>query len=123
MHEFSTVSQIVKTVLEEVEKRKAKEVKEVTLQIGKFTYLGIDQLKFSYEVLVEGTILEKSKLIIEEKSGVVECSSCGLRGPIPYVDDPDYHQQIPVFTCPKCNSAVRIVEGKDCLIKSVKMVV
>ena len=123
MHEFSTASQVVKTILEEVERRKAKAVVEVHLLIGRLTFLGLDQLRFSYEALVKGTILEKAKLIIEEKDGVVECDNCGFRGSLPYVNDPSYHLQIPIFTCPKCNSEIRIVEGRECLIKSIKVVV
>lgn len=124
MHEFSTASQIVKTVLEEVEKKKAKEVLEVTLVIGKLTFLGLEQLEFCYHALVEKTILEKAKLIIEENDGVVQCDTCGYRGPLSYVDDSTYYlQMMPLFTCPKCNSKIRIVEGKECIIKAIKVAV
>ena len=123
MHEFSTASQIVKALLEEVERKKAKAVLEVNLLIGRLTFLGLEQLRFSYEALVKDTILEKAKLIIKEKNGVVECDTCSFRGPLSHLDDPSYHLQIPVFTCPKCNSEIRIIEGRECLIKSIKVVV
>lgn len=123
MHEFSMASEIVKTILDEVEKRKVKRVIEVTLVIGEFTFLGLDQIRFCYETLAKGTILEKAKLTIEEQNGIVECDKCSFRGPISYVNEPAFHLQIPSFTCPKCNSEIQIVEGKDCLIKSIKAVV
>ena len=121
MHEFSMTSQIVKTVLEEVEKRGAKEVIEVHLVIGKLTLLGIEQVRFSYKILVENTVMKCSRLFIKRKKGVVKCDKCDYQGPIKFKDDPIYHISFPTLTCPKCGSTVRIIEGRECLIKSIKL--
>ena len=116
-------SQIVETVLGEAAKHNAKEVAEVHLVIGKLTFLGLEQVRFSYKVLTEGTILENSKLLIETKDGVVKCGSCGYEGSFNYEDDPVYHVQIPTLLCPKCGNTVKIVGGRECTIKSVKLAV
>ena len=122
MHELSMTTQIIESVLEEAKKQEAKKVIEVHLVIGKMTFLGTEQVHFSYNILVEDTIMKGSKLVIEEKDGVIECSSCGYSGEIPVVDDPAYHVPIPTLRCPKCGEAAKIVKGKECTIRSIRMV-
>jgi len=114
-------TQIVDSVLEEAKKQDAKKVIEVHLVIGKLTYLGIEQVRFAYNILVEDTIMKGSKLIIEKKDGVIECPNCGYKGAIQSADDPAYHVPIPTLRCPKCGKAAKIVEGNECTIRSIKM--
>ena len=123
MHEFSMTNQIVQNVLAEAEKRKAKKVTEVHLVIGKLTFLGLEQVRFAYEALTKGTIMEGSKLIIEEQEGVVKCNHCGFEGSFQYEDNPMYHEPMPTLKCPKCGNVVNIVAGNECTIKSIKMMV
>jgi len=122
MHEFSMTTQIVENVLQEAEKHNAKKVIEVHLAIGKLTFLGVEQVRFSYDILVKDTMMEGSKLHIEEKNGVVKCSSCGYEGDFMYEDDPMYHVPTPTLRCPKCGGVVDIVGGRECTIKSIKLV-
>ena len=123
MHEFSITSQIVEKVLEEANKRNAKKVKEVHLSIGKLTFLGIEQVRFSYEVLIKNTIMEKSKLIIKEKEGIVRCEKCEYKGSIPYTNDSTSHLSTPTFGCPNCGECTKIVEGKECILRNIRIVV
>ena len=123
MHEFSMTAQIVENVIQEAKKHNAKRVLEVHLAIGKLTFLGIEQVRFSYDALVRGTMMEGSKLYIEEKDGVVRCTKCGYEGGLHYEDDPAYHIKAPTLLCPKCGGTVEIVGGKECTIKSAKLAV
>jgi len=123
VHEFSVTSQIVQSVLTEAEKRGAKKVTEVHLTIGKLTFLGLEQVRFAYEVLTKDTIMEGSQLIIEEQEGIVKCGNCGYQGDFKYQDDPLYHVPLPTLKCPKCNNTVTITAGKECTIKNIKMVI
>ncbi|MBT8171960.1 hydrogenase maturation nickel metallochaperone HypA [Candidatus Bathyarchaeota archaeon] len=123
MHELSITSQIVESVLEEAKKQNARKVTLVQLIIGKMTFLGIDQIRFTYNILTENTIMKDSKLIIEEKEGVIKCPKCGYKGKIQEKDDPAYHIPVPSIKCPKCEKTARIVEGKGCIIKSIKMII
>lgn len=123
MHEFSITSQIVQNVLVEAEKRGAKRITEVHLVIGKLTFLGLDQVRFAYEVLTKGTIAEGSKLTIEEQEGFVKCGNCGYQGGFKYEDDPLYHVPVPTLKCPRCGSTVSIASGKECTIRNIKMLV
>ena len=123
MHEFSVTSQIVESVLKEAKKHNAKKVVEVHLDIGKLTFLGLEQVRFSYEVLSKGTIMEGSKLHIQEKDGVVKCTSCGYEGDFKYEDNPIYHIPTPTLHCPKCGETVEIVAGRECTIRDVKLLI
>lgn len=123
MHEFSMTTQIVENVLQEAREHNAKKVVEVHLAIGRLTFLGIEQVRFSYQVLIKGTLMDGSKLYIEEKDGVVRCARCGYEGSLNYEDDPMYHVPAPTLLCPKCGGVVQIVGGRECTIKSVKLAV
>ncbi len=123
MHEFSVASQIVQKVLAEAEKRGAKKVTEVDLIVGKLTFLGLEQLRFAFEALTKDTIAEGAKLVIEEQEGAVKCPNCGYEGGFKYEDDPLYHVPVPTLKCPKCGSVVEITAGKECTIRSVKLLV
>ena len=123
MHEFSVTSQIVQNVLAEAEKRGAKKVTEVHLTIGKLTFLGLEQVRFAYEVLTKDTIMEGSKLVIDEQEGTVKCSNCNYEGGFKYEDDPLYHVPVPTLKCPKCSSTVNITAGKECTIRNIKMMI
>ena len=82
LHEYLITKKIVDTVLDEVKKNKVKKVLDVTLIIGKLTVLGVEQVKFYYELLTKETVLKNSTLIIEEEEPLVECEICGYRGDI-----------------------------------------
>ncbi len=123
VHEGSITTQIVESVLKEANQRKAKKVIEVQLILGSLTFLNPEQVEFWYEMLTKGTIMEGSKLVIEKNEGTVCCSKCGYEGNFKYVDDSALHVPMPTLQCPKCESAVEIVSGKDCIVKSVKMLI
>jgi len=123
VHEFSTTTQIVETVLQEAKKHKVKKVNEVHLVIGKLTFLGIEQVRFSYNVLVKDTIMESSKLFIEEKKGIIKCSGCGYEGDLVHEDDPMYYVPTLTLLCPTCGGVVNIIGGRECTIKSIKLTI
>jgi hydrogenase nickel incorporation protein HypA/HybF len=113
----------VQNVLAEAEKCEAKKVTTVYLVIGKLTFLGVEQVRFAYEVLTKDTIMKGSKLVIEEQEGVVKCSRCGYEGDFKYEDDLLYHVPLPTLKCPQCSNPVNIIAGKECIIKSVRMMI
>ena len=78
MHEYSVTTQIVSKVLREAESRRAKRVLEVKLQIGELTFLNPEQVRFWYKILVKGTVMEGSKLIIDFTRDPIELA---LQGP------------------------------------------
>ena len=123
MHEFEVMSGIVKAVLAEGNTRNdIDEVKEVFLEIGELTFLNPEQLEFAYGVITEGTLLEGSALTITKTPAVVRCTKCDYVGPLEYVEQEGWHLQLPVFSCPKCDEPVEIMEGKECRVTNMKAV-
>jgi hydrogenase nickel incorporation protein HypA/HybF len=122
VHELSMTTQIIEAVLEEAKRHGAKKITEVQISIGKMTFLGTEQVRFSYKILTEDTIMKDSKLIIEEKDGVIHCTNCEYKGEVPIKDDPAYHIPVPTLQCPKCGKTAKIIEGKECTIKSIRMI-
>jgi hydrogenase nickel incorporation protein HypA/HybF len=121
VHELAMTTQIVEAVMEEAKRHDAKKVAEVHLTIGKLTFLGVEQIRFTYKILTEDTIMKDSKLIIKQQDGIIECPSCGFKGAVPIEDDPAYHVPIPTLKCPKCGEAAKIVEGKECTIETIRL--
>jgi hydrogenase nickel incorporation protein HypA/HybF len=119
MHEFSTICQIVDAVVNELKNKNVENVSEVWLEVGELTFLGIEQLKFAYEILTEHNILRDSKLVIKETKALVRCEKCKYKGRIKYVNNPAFHFTAPKFCCPKCNSKIEIIAGKECVVRKI----
>lgn len=121
MHEFSVMSEIVKSIVDEAEKRNALRVERVSVEIGEYTMLGKEQLQFAFEVISKDTLLENAELDLRTIAGTVECE-CGFKGDAtPASDTP--HRSVPVLECPKCGDVAKIVGGRECTIRDIRMVV
>lgn len=120
MHEFSTMSSIVATVLEEADKHDATAITRVVLEIGELTFLGEEQLRFAFQVLREDTLLEEAELVVNHIPPEVRCS-CGYSGVVDYEEKQDFHIRFPLLRCPKCGGAVDIKQGRECLIKHIEI--
>lgn len=125
MHEFSVMQQVVETVLSTVrEKKGVIGVEEVTLEVGELTFLGHEPLRFSFQVLAENEpLLREAKLVLKEKKAVAKCPNCGYVGGLEYDEDISYHYAVPIFSCPRCGDVVDIVEGNECAITNIRVVV
>jgi len=122
MHELSVMTQIVDSILEEATKRQAKRIESVELEVGEYTMLGEEQLKFAYEVLSkEYPLLEGSELTIKHLKGRIKCK-CGFEGEVSPADDSP-HSIVPILECPKCCGAAEIIVGRECVIRNIRMVV
>jgi len=114
------MSQIVDLILSEAEKRNAEKVQHVNLDIGEFTFLGEEQLRFAFEVLTRETIAEGAILDITTKSGSVECA-CGYSGAPEKPED--IHALAPILQCPKCGKIAKVIDGLGCTVRDISLVV
>lgn len=121
VHEVSVTSDLVRAILDELQKYKVVSVHAVTLTIGRLTNLGGEQMQFAYEVVTRDTILEGSDLIIEDEEVELECMSCDYKGPARNLTFGEYTDEhfIPVLACPVCGGAVRVTKGKTCCVKNI----
>lgn len=110
MHEISIVRSVVKTVLEYCESNEVPEVAEIVMSVGELSLVIPEYLEKSYPVVVKGTPLEQTKLVIEVVPGMAECNACDEVFNV--VENKGY--------CPNCGSFDKdVLSGKDCSIKEI----
>ncbi len=120
MHEYSVMRQLISALIEELEKKGINKIESVKVEIGELTFLYKEQLQFAYEVLSKDTFLEGSKLEVVNIDAEVSCPNCGYQGGIDYLEDPGFHYNIPVISCPDCGEKPEIIHGKETTIIGVK---
>ena len=85
----------------------------VHLRLGPLSGVVKDALVFSYDLACEGTLLEGSRLIIEEVPIRIYCPKCGNEGAP--VSGQCLH-------CGRCGtSACRVVHGTELELKSLEL--
>lgn len=125
MHEFSTAVSIVETVTRVAEANNVKKILEINVEIGQFTFINPDQLRFLFEIASDNTPLKGSKLNIIIVPGRLHCNDCGYSGDAVTEEDQKKAHLLPLvgFTakCPKCNSGnTEIIGGRELNIKNIK---
>jgi len=122
VHELSIASSLIDALLDIAKKQSSNKVVEVQLKVGKLKMLSLDQLRFSYEILSKGTVLEGSRMKIEETPGLTRCPNCNHTQEF-QASDQSYHFAIPKMNCPKCQTPLVLEGGDECLITKVRLVV
>jgi hydrogenase nickel incorporation protein HypA/HybF len=120
MHEYSIMADIVKAALTSLENYDVENVEVVYLEVGELTFLNPEQMRFCFNVLTENNILATAKLEISELKAVIQCSNCDYKGPLKERPSED-HFRIPRISCPECQGEVKLLSGKECIVKSIKM--
>jgi hydrogenase nickel incorporation protein HypA/HybF len=111
---------LVDALLEIAKKQDATRVIAVQLRVGRLRLISLDQLRFSYEILSKGTLLEESRLIIEETAGFTRCPNCGYAREFE-TSDISFHFALPTMKCPKCATDLKIEGGDECVVTKVRM--
>jgi len=122
MHEFSIATSLVESLFEIARKQSSTKVVEVQLKVGKLRLVSLDQLRFSYEILSKGTLLEGSKLTIEETPAITRCLNCNSAETIDS-NDFSFHFGLPKMMCQRCGGELVVEGGDECLITKVRMVI
>ncbi len=112
MHELSIATDLINTAIETAKQNNAQKVISITVEIGELAMVNPEQLYFMYEVLTEENMLKGSKLEIINVPAVMECQSCGYKGPLTDRD---------TCACPKCSMTMRAVVGRDICLKSLEI--
>ncbi len=118
MHEYSIAGELVELILVRLDGQDVERVEEVHLRKGELLVLSTAALEQAYQLLSAETILEGSKLVIEEAKTRVECPGCGYSGG---AECHRYHFIAPILKCPSCGASVRIEQGQE--LELVKLVV
>ena len=123
MHELSMATEISESVKSSLEGKNIVRLETVRLEIGELTMLGREQLRFAWGILTGEGPLKGSRLIIVKKPAVIECAGCGFRGGAKHPTGLGSHLLVPCIACPKCGGEVRVVGGRECVLKSMRAVV
>jgi hydrogenase nickel incorporation protein HypA/HybF len=110
MHEMSIVVSFVKMAEEYAVKSNAEKVIKVVLQLGEISGIEPRYINEFYPVVVEGTMLEGSELVIETIAASVFCNGCGTT----------YNPTKTDFKCPNCGSEqCDVIDGRGLFIKEI----
>jgi len=97
-----------------------KAIVEVRLSIGELMHIEHEQLRFCYEAISAGTILEGSTLEIETIHSIVQCPHCSYFGEPKYWDDILVATSVVTLQCPQCGKSAEAIRGHECAIRSVR---
>jgi hydrogenase nickel incorporation protein HypA/HybF len=112
MHELSIAMSIVDLAEEEAEERGVS-ICAVHLKLGPLSGVVKRALLSAYEMACENTILEGSRLIIEEVPIVVHCPKCSASRTLPSMQS---------FLCPECGSPVSdVLEGRELQVTALEV--
>lgn len=111
MHELSYLIRLAKIASDAAEANHAKTVSEVSISIGEMTGLVPDYMVRYWPSASRGTVLEGSKLTVEEIPVEFHCAGCGT----------SYHpSRENGYLCPICHtSAGKLIHGREFLVRSV----
>jgi hydrogenase nickel incorporation protein HypA/HybF len=120
MHEFSIAAALVESLENFAANQHASRILEVRLTIGEFTHIEHEQLRFCFQSITRGTVLDEATLEIETSDAAVRCPHCGYAGPPKYWEGALSAALVPTLQCPTCGKAAEPAEGHECAIKTVK---
>jgi len=115
------MERVIEAILDHLDKqgiRSAGSVREVVLKVGALDAHSEASLRQAYELLVKGTILEKSLLTLVMVPATVNCPTCGYNGPCPE-GQADGHDPMPYAECPCCGTVSGLLGGRG--VESIEL--
>ncbi len=110
MHELGIARSLIDVALAAMADRGATQpATALEVEVGRFTSVVPDSLRFYFEVLSQETLLEGAELRIVSIPLRTRCPSCSLE------TEPD----LPSLLCPRCDGLVEIVTGRELRLVSV----
>jgi hydrogenase nickel insertion protein HypA len=121
MHEYSLMQDIIKSILERLaEEQTSVPVKEVILKLGVLDIHSEAAARTAFEVLAEGTPLEKATLTVVVKPVMLSCPQCKTEAPFPVDEHTHANELLPVVDCPKCGGLAGLGGGQG--VDSIELV-
>lgn len=113
MHELSIVEALIDQTQREVERAGADgRVVRLELIIGRLSGVCCDSIRFAFELLAPGTLVEGAQVAITEPPATCHCCQCDARTEV---------EEITV-KCPQCGSGEVVIEGgRDMILQSIEL--
>ena len=113
MHEISLCENIRSLLEAEATEQEFKRVTRVWLDVGAFSCVEPEALRFGFDAVMRGSVAEGAALEIDVQSGEGQCTGCGATAGVS--DRP--------ALCPECGAPVMVSGGGDELrIRKVEVV-
>jgi hydrogenase nickel incorporation protein HypA/HybF len=111
VHELSIVQTLIEQVQGEVERAGVGgRITRVALAIGRLSGVNPDAMRFAFQMLAPGTVVQEAELSIAEPKATCACRHCGARAEVDEL----------LARCPACGSEeVSIEGGRDLLLQSI----
>ena len=113
MHEVSLVSELIRLAVEERDRSaEGKRILRLTVGVGELSCANPEALRFAFETLSPGTVVEGAQLEIEKTPIIGRCQDCGEAAELDDTFGP----------CPKCGGKEVRLEGQfDVRLKSIEV--
>ncbi|HJU83098.1 MAG TPA: hydrogenase maturation nickel metallochaperone HypA [Holophagaceae bacterium] len=98
---MAIMESLLQTVEEERRSRRFSRIHGIVLEIGPFSGVEVEALRFAFEAIAPGTLAEGAALEIEEPPARGWCSECGMEVPVKARFDP----------CPGCGKHLLVILG------------
>lgn len=113
MHELSLACNLIESADAAARQAGATRVNAVYLRLGRLAGVVGDALQFGYDIAAKGTLLEGSRLMIEEVPAMIFCEACKCD-----IELPDAQN----FCCPRCGTPSRqLRQGKEIEIRAIEI--
>lgn len=114
MHELSIASNVVDLATRHASEHGGARVTAVILRIGSLACVHEDALRFSFELVREGTPLEEAELRIVNVPVKVWCATCQAERELPGIQR---------FVCPLCETPTADIRaGRELDLESIELV-
>jgi len=113
VHELAIAADLVESVAASARKAGARRVTQVFLQVGALSGVSKEALHFCYDVATRNTLLEGSRLVIEDVPAVIYCEHCRAEVALPGIQS---------LRCPRCGRlSPRLLRGRELAIVGVEI--
>ncbi len=112
MHEMSLCESVLQIIEHQAKAQQFRKVTAVWLEIGALSGVEPEAMRFSFEVVMQGSLAEQARLEIIELPGVAWCMPCAREVLVQQLYD----------ECPHCGShQLQIVDGDQMRIKELEV--
>jgi hydrogenase nickel incorporation protein HypA/HybF len=112
MHEVSLLENAMELALSCAQQQGATQIHRLTLRVGELSGVIPEALQFAFDIVVQGTIAEKSQLSIETIPAICYCSTC----------QQDFQPTDWIYECPTCHElSAKLLQGRDLELVSLEV--
>lgn len=103
MHEFSLAVEVIKLAQREAAKNSAREIQEITIEVGDLSGVEADAFGSALDLLVKDSLLNQANIKIIKTPGKGTCTACNL----------EFEMNHRMAACPQCRCFPSEINGGD----------